>query len=83
MSCSASNHCKQGGGYAIILKLLEHILSFPNVEIMWETNAEQLLTMEDGTIHGVRVRKHDGYLSQIFGMQVMLSCGGFEGNSEM
>jgi tricarballylate dehydrogenase len=83
VSCSASNHCKKGGGYAIILKLLEHILSFPNVEIMWETNAEQLLTLDDGTINGVRVRKNNGYLSQIFGKQVMLSCGGFEGNSEM
>ncbi|KAK9491235.1 FAD binding domain-containing protein [Lipomyces doorenjongii] len=72
-----------GGGYAIILKLFEHILSFPNVEIMWETNAEQLLTLDDGTIHGVRVRKNNGYFSQIFGKQVMLSCGGFEGNREM
>ncbi|QKX55213.1 uncharacterized protein TRUGW13939_02305 [Talaromyces rugulosus] len=72
-----------GGGYAIILKLLEHILSFPNVDIMWETNAEQLLTVDDGTIHGVRVRKNDGYFSRVFGKQVMLSCGGFEGNREM
>ncbi|KAK9251142.1 FAD binding domain-containing protein [Lipomyces tetrasporus] len=72
-----------GGGYAIILKLFEHILSFPNVDIMWETNAEQLLTLDDGTIHGVRVRKNNGYFSQIFGKQVMLSCGGFEGNREM
>ncbi|KAK9367057.1 FAD binding domain-containing protein [Lipomyces kononenkoae] len=72
-----------GGGYAIILKLFEHISSFPNVEIMWETNAEQLLTLDDGTIHGVRVRKNNGYLSEIFGKQVMLSCGGFEGNREM
>jgi len=83
VSCSASNHCKKGGGYAIILKLLEHILSFPNVDIMWETNAEQLLTVDDGTIHGVRVRKNDGYFSRVFGKQVMLSCGGFEGNREM
>lgn len=50
---------------------------------MWETNAEQLLTMDDGTVHGVKVGKNDGYFSQIFGKQVMLSCGGFEGNREM
>jgi tricarballylate dehydrogenase len=50
---------------------------------MWETNAEQLLAHEDGTIHGVKVRKNDGRFSKVFGKQVMLSCGGFEGNREM
>ncbi|PCG89753.1 Hypothetical protein PENO1_094780 [Penicillium occitanis (nom. inval.)] len=73
----------EGGGYAIILALLEHIRSFPNVDIIWETNAEQLLTHENGTIYGVKVRKNSGLLSKIFGKQVMLACGGFEGNPEM
>ncbi|PYH92135.1 succinate dehydrogenase/fumarate reductase flavo protein [Aspergillus ellipticus CBS 707.79] len=73
----------EGGGHAIILKLFKHILSFPNVDIMWETNAEQLLTQDDGTICGVKVRKNDGHFAKVFGEQVMLSCGGFEGNREM
>ncbi|KAJ5144388.1 hypothetical protein N7526_001896 [Penicillium atrosanguineum] len=73
----------EGGGYAIILKLFEHIISFPNVDIMWETNAEELLTQDDGTIRGVKVRKNDGRFTKVFGKQVMLSCGGFEGNREM
>ncbi|KAK9326669.1 FAD binding domain-containing protein [Lipomyces starkeyi] len=73
----------EGGGYAIILKLFKHILSFPNVDIMWETNAEELLTQDDGTICGVKVRKNDGRFAKVFGERVMLSCGGFEGNREM
>lgn len=78
-----SNYHKQGGGFAIILKLFKHILSFPNVDIMWETNAEELLTQDDGTIRGVKVRKNDGRFAKVLGEQVMLSCGGFEGNREM
>lgn len=50
---------------------------------MWETNAEELLTHGDGTIRGVKVRKNDGRFDNVFGEQVMLSCGGFEGNREM
>lgn len=40
----------------VILKLIEHILSFPNADKMWDTNAEELLTQEDGNICGVQVR---------------------------
>ena len=50
---------------------------------MWETNAEELLTHGDGTIRGVKVRKNDGRFDNVFGEQVMLSCGGLEGNREM
>lgn len=78
-----SNHSLQGGGYAIIVKLLEHIRSFSNVTIMWETNAEQLLTHENGSVQGVKVRQNDGCFTKVFGKQVMLACGGFEGNREM
>lgn len=58
-------------------------MSFPNVDIMWETNAEELLTQDDGAIRGVKVRKNDGRFAKVIGEQVMLSCGGFEGNREM
>ena len=50
---------------------------------MWETQAEQLLTAEDGSITGVKVRKADGRMSKVQGKKVMLACGGFEGNREM
>ncbi|KAJ5512007.1 hypothetical protein N7453_004110 [Penicillium expansum] len=44
---------------------------------------EELLTHDDGTIRGVKVRKNDGRFAKVLGKQVMLSCGGFEGNREM
>ena len=50
---------------------------------MWETQAEQLLTAEDGVVTGVKVRKADGRMTKVNGKKVMLACGGFEGNREM
>jgi tricarballylate dehydrogenase len=73
----------EGGGFAIINALFDRIRQFDNVNIMWETQAEQLLTEEDGSVCGVRVRKADGRLSKVLGKKVMLACGGFEGNREM
>lgn len=73
----------EGGGHAIINALFDHIRKFDNVTIMWETQAEQLLTAEDGAITGVKVRKADGRMTKVHGKKVMLACGGFEGNREM
>ncbi len=50
---------------------------------MWETQAEHLLTQDDGTVCGVKVRKSDGRMTKVHGKKVMLACGGFEGNREM
>lgn len=73
----------EGGGHAIINALFDKIRSFDNVTIMWETQAEQLLTEDDGSVSGVKVRKTDGRLHRVLGKKVMLACGGFEGNREM
>ena len=34
-------------------------------------------------MRGVKVRKSDGLLHDVLGSNVMLACGGFEGNPEM
>ena len=47
---------------------------------MWETEAVKLLTTEQGEMRGVKVRKNDGRLHDVLGKNVMLACGGFEGN---
>ncbi|EXJ67511.1 uncharacterized protein A1O5_09524 [Cladophialophora psammophila CBS 110553] len=73
----------EGGGHAIINALFDHIRKFDNVTIMWQTQAEQLLTHDDGRVCGVRVRKADGHMTKVHGKKVMLACGGFEGNREM
>ncbi|KIX03028.1 uncharacterized protein Z518_06578 [Rhinocladiella mackenziei CBS 650.93] len=76
-------HFPQGGGHAIINALFDHIRKFDAVTVMWETQAEQLLTQEDGSVCGVKVRKSDGRMTRVRGKKVMLACGGFEGNREM
>ncbi|KAK5464879.1 hypothetical protein LTS15_001442 [Exophiala xenobiotica] len=73
----------QGGGHAIINALFDHIRKFDGVTVMWETQAEHLLTQDDGVVCGVKVRKSDGRMTKVHGKKVMLACGGFEGNREM
>jgi succinate dehydrogenase/fumarate reductase flavoprotein subunit len=73
----------EGGGKAIIGKLFEHIQSFDNVDVHWETEAVKLLTDEAGAIRGLKVRKNDGLLHDLLAPNVVLACGGFEGNQEM
>ena len=73
----------EGGGHAIIKCLFDHIRKHEGVDIMWETQAEKLVTTEDGEVCGVKVRGKDGKMKTISGKKVMLACGGFEGNREM
>jgi aspartate oxidase len=81
--CGRLDLIAQGGGHAIINCLFDHIRKNDNVTIMWETQAEQLLTADDGAVTGVKVRKADGRMTKVHGKKVMLACGGFEGNREM
>ncbi|PVH80723.1 hypothetical protein DL98DRAFT_626723 [Cadophora sp. DSE1049] len=48
-----------------------------------ETAGVKLLMSERGEVTGVKVRGKDGLLRDIHGKNVMLVCGGFEGNREM
>ncbi|KAH9834323.1 Succinate dehydrogenase/fumarate reductase flavoprotein subunit [Teratosphaeria destructans] len=73
----------EGGGKAIIAKLFEHIESYDNVDIHWETEAIKLVTDDTGAIRGLKVRKNDGLLHDLLAPNVVLACGGFEGNQEM
>lgn len=73
----------EGGGNAIIQRLLTDIRKFPNAEFHYQTEASRLLTDESGAIKGLKVRKSDGLLHDLYAPNVMLACGGFEGNQEM
>lgn len=73
----------EGGGNAIIQNLLNHIKKYPNCEILYQTEAVKLLTADSGAIRGLKVRKADGLLHDLLAPDVMLACGGFEGNQEM
>ncbi|KAK0253800.1 hypothetical protein LTS09_011104 [Friedmanniomyces endolithicus] len=73
----------EGGGKAIISKLFEQIREFDNCDIYWETEAIRLMTDDAGAIRGLKVRKNDGLLHDLLAPNVVLACGGFEGNQEM
>jgi succinate dehydrogenase/fumarate reductase flavoprotein subunit len=73
----------EGGDNAIVQNLFKHMESYDNLDIFWETEATKLLTSSQGAIHEVKVRKSDGPLYELNAPNVMLACGGFEGNQEM
>ena len=73
----------EGGGNAIIQNLFGHIKKYPNAEILYQTEASRLLTDDTGSIRGLKVRKGDGKLHDLLAPDVVLACGGFEGNQEM
>ena len=73
----------EGGGKAIIWKLFEKIHSYDNCDIHWETEATRLIMDEAGAVQGLKVRKGDGRLHNLNAPNVVLACGGFEGNREM
>ena len=73
----------EGGGNAIIQNLLSKIRTFDNCDILYQTEAARLLITDAGAIRGLKVRKMDGLLHDLLAPNVMLACGGFEGNQEM
>ena len=71
-----------GGGAALIEALQTKALQH-GIDILYETQAVDLrLDPDDGTVAGLRCRK-DGRSFDVSSPQVVLACGGFEGNPEM
>lgn len=52
----------EGGGYAIVSRLMELIKGFANADVLWETEARHVLTTAHGAVRGLQVRKKDGLL---------------------
>jgi tricarballylate dehydrogenase len=69
----------EGGGKAIISNLFDHIRGYKNCDILYQTEAIKLLTDDSGAIKGLKVRKTDGLLHDLIAPNVVLACGGFEG----
>jgi tricarballylate dehydrogenase len=71
-----------GGGVAIVDGLAKVVDATPGVEILYETEAERLITADDGAVTGVVVRGPDGRLKRMMAQTVVIACGGFEGDPE-
>lgn len=70
-----------GGGERLVATLADACVS-PQVEILYETTANQLLLDEDGDIRGVLTTTSEGQ-RVIEASTVIIASGGFEGNAEM
>jgi tricarballylate dehydrogenase len=72
-----------GGGHAIVERLASALDATPEADILYETEAVELMMGPDGSINGVVVRDRLGGLQRLDAKSVILACGGFEGNAEM
>jgi tricarballylate dehydrogenase len=70
-----------GGGAALVEALTAKALQHA-IDIHYETQAVDLVLDEDGRVAGLRCRSA-GRATTIVADQVVLACGGFEGNPEM
>lgn len=70
-----------GGGEALVEALAARAERL-GVSFHYETAAQDLVRDEDGTVTGVWIKTRGQRTRKLLG-QVVLACGGFEGNSEM
>lgn len=71
-----------GGGLAMLEALAAAAEKNYGVQFIYETTAQDLLQDDDGRVVGVRARSKNRWLD-IRADNVVLACGGFEGNPEM
>jgi tricarballylate dehydrogenase len=71
-----------GGGNAVV-ETLTRTLRRLGGEVAFQTTAESLVTGEDGSVTGVRVRGTDGRMRTLNADAVVIASGGFQGNPEM
>ncbi len=70
-----------GGGAALVEALAARAEGL-QVDFLYDTAAQDLVRGSDGVVTGVRVKTRGGTARTLHG-QVVLACGGFEGNAEM
>ena len=70
-----------GGGQALVDALAARAEKL-GVTFLYETTAATLIVAEDGSIAGMNAVQKGNRPLKLFG-QVVLACGGFEGNAEM
>lgn len=72
-----------GGGEAIVNALAAHVDAADGTEIIYGTEATELIVDGEGRVCGVRVRDASGSSRELRAGAVVLACGGFEGNPEL
>jgi tricarballylate dehydrogenase len=72
-----------GGGKAIVETLAPVLEDTDGVDVLYETEAVDLLTDERGAISGITARGRDGYLRTLGTPAVILACGGWQNNKAL
>ena len=72
-----------GGGKSIVEALAATLESHDNVDFYYDTEALRLTTSNEGAVDGILIRGKDGLQKKLSGDNVILACGGFEGNYEV
>jgi tricarballylate dehydrogenase len=72
-----------GGGAAIVEALGGAVEATDGCDVLYETEAVDLVLDDEGAIAGLRARGRDGRLRTLRAPAVVLACGGFEGSKEM
>jgi tricarballylate dehydrogenase len=71
-----------GGGKEIVDGFLIRISKYDTADVLYDHEALEL-TVDEGRVGGIVVRKPDGGQRTITADAVVLACGGFEGDPEM
>lgn len=82
LTASATRYSPVGGGEHIVETLFTAVEK-TDINVLYETSAEELVTDEEGAVIGIRVRTKDGKLESIGADSVILATGGFQANGEM
>jgi tricarballylate dehydrogenase len=73
----------KGGGLSIVENLASHLERTPGAEILYRTEAVDLVLDEEGVVAGATARGPDGRLRRLPARAVVIACGGFEGSQHL
>ncbi|MGO4692086.1 FAD-binding protein [Glaciibacter sp. 2TAF33] len=82
LTASSTRFQPVGGGIQIVEPLFE-VLERTSASIFYETTARNLITDVDGAIIGLNVLDSDGRSHAYGTSNVILACGGFQGDEEL
>lgn len=83
LSQSTTRMAPSGGGLALVEALGSHVDSQAGITVMYRTAARELMLNDSGAVVGVRATGPDNRPLAITARNVILACGGFQGNPEM
>ncbi len=84
LSQSTTRMAPVGGGLALVDALGSYVDErVDRITVFYETAARELITSQNGDVMGVRGISAGNKPFEIIGRNVILACGGFQGNPEM